>query len=115
MSTDALVERQPRSSICRIAEWRPIDGNPTLAGRCTVTFGGGWTIAGVPIFRRADGTLSAGVPSIPLLGADGTHLRDDSGKKRYLPIVTFESDEARTRWRDAIADALADAGIGGGP
>jgi hypothetical protein len=65
----------------------------------------------IPIFRRADGDLSAGTPSVPLMGADGTHLRGADGKKRYVPIVTFENEDARSRWNAAILAALADGGI----
>ena len=99
---------------CRLVEWRPIDNNPSLAGRCTITFSGGWTVSAIPIFWRKDGALSPGVPSTPILAADGTHARDDAGKKRYLAVITFENKEARARWDGAVLGALAAAGITGG-
>jgi len=115
-SVDLIARPHPTTtSGARLVEWRPSgDSASALAGRCTVTFSGGWTVSHIPIFRRDDGTLSPGVPSVPILGPDGTHARGDDGKRRYAPVISFENREARTRWNSAITGALNGAGIGGG-
>jgi hypothetical protein len=116
MSAITVIAPRPvdhhKTSVARLVEWRPVDANPSLVGRCTITFPGGWTVNSIPIFRRKDGTLSVGAPSTPVLASDGTHARDENGKKRYLPIITFENKEARQRWEAIVLAVLADAGIG---
>jgi hypothetical protein len=97
---------------CRVIDWKPFDTGG-LIGKATITFAGGWTVAGIPIFRRADGSLSAGTPDAPLVDASGNQLRDAEGKRRYSKIISFENAAARDRWNRAVLAALADAGIGG--
>lgn len=114
-SSTSAVSR-PASSVrrptpCRLLEWKPVNDNVSLVGRCTVCFSGGWIVSGVPIFRRADGSLSPGTPSVPLLDANGLQLRDEHGKRAYAAIIKFESREARDRWDDAILTALRDGGV----
>lgn len=105
------VSSARRTTVCRLLEWKPISDNPSLVGRCTVCFSGGWIVSGIPIFRRGDGTLSAGTPSVPLLDPNGVQLRDETGKRRYSAIITFETREARSRWNDAILAALSEGGV----
>ena len=102
----------PRSAPnCTLVEWRPTAGDSALIGRCTIRFAGGWTVAFIPIFRSQDGSLSAGVPSMPQLGSDGTHMRDQNGKKKYAPIISFADQDARARWNAAVLSALNAGGI----
>jgi hypothetical protein len=103
----------PRERIARMLEWRPAAGNSSLLGKATIRFNGGWIVTGVPIFRRADGSLSAGTPDAPLVGPDGVQLVDDAGKNRYARIISFETPESRRRWNDAVVDAVTAAGITG--
>jgi hypothetical protein len=113
-----IVARPQRPTItgtARLVDYRPTDGTSALAARCSVAFPGGWIVSQIPIFRRTDGSLSAGVPSLPILAADGSHARDADGKKRYAPIITFADAAARDRWNNAIIDALHAAGIGIAP
>ena len=72
-------------------------------------------ISDVPIFVSADGSLSVGTPSIPLVGPDGVQLRGQDGKRRYSQIIKFVTPEARQTWQAAVRTALAAAGIGAGP
>jgi hypothetical protein len=112
-----LVERRataPRqgSSVAKLLRWAPLTDNPSaLIGRANIGFAGGWQINNIPIFRTRDGRLSAGTPSTPLLTSDGVHMRDADNKKRYLPIVSFETNEARGRWNTTIITALREGGI----
>jgi len=105
----------PRSSDpCRLVEWKPL-ASGALLGKATIAFTGGWIVAGIPIFRRADGSLSAGGPDTPVVGSDGVQLRDGEGRRRYAKVISFETSEARERWNRAVLDALRVAGIGGAP
>ena len=97
---------------CRLVQWTPVDNNPSLVGRATIAFAGGWVVVGTPIFRRVDGSLSAGVPSSAQLDAEG-RIKIRDGKRQYTPILTFESAEAKARWQRMVRGALADAGIEG--
>jgi hypothetical protein len=105
----------PRERIARMLEWRPAAGTSSLLGKATIRFNGGWIVTGVPIFRRADGSLSAGTPDAPLVGPDGAQLVDDAGKRRYGKVISFDGSEARRRWNDAVVDAVIAAGITGAP
>jgi hypothetical protein len=112
MSDLALASPSTRRTTgCRLVEWRPVENNSSLVGRCTISFPGGWVVSGIPIFRDRNGGLSAGTPSIPLLDASGTPLLDANSKRRYSAIVTFETKDARQRWNDAVLGALTFGGI----
>jgi hypothetical protein len=110
------LHRTEEPRVARLIRWDPADGNPSLVGRATIAFSGGWIVNSIPVFRRTDGSLSAGPPSIPIVGTDGVHQRDaDSGKKRYAAVITFADADAKRRWDRTVVTALADAGIGGAP
>ena len=112
MPDDSRVLTRPAPA-CRLVQWQPAATPSSLIGWAAVSFPGGWRVGSIPVFRASDGALSVGVPSIPLSDQAGAPLRDQQGKKRYPPIITFENAEARSRWTDAIRAALAAAGIGG--
>jgi len=95
---------------CRLISWSPVDNSPSLIGRATIAFAGGWIIAGVPIFCRTDGSLSAGVPSTAQLDAEG-RIKVRDGKRQYTSCVSFESAEAKARWSRMVLAALTDAGV----
>ena len=94
-----------------LREWKPSTNPGSLAGKATVSFSGGWIVSNIPIFRRSDGSLSAGAPDMPLVGPDGTQLVGDDGKRRYAKVISFDTPAARTRWNDAIVHALHEAGV----
>lgn len=101
----------PRADrLCRLVRFEPwAYPNDRLVGHCYVDFGG-WQIHRIPIFRRKDGTLSAGVPNTPEVDRDGLQLRDENGKRRYAPLMSFSGD-GKARWERAVLQALCDAGI----
>jgi hypothetical protein len=109
----ALPVTTPGERACRLVEWKPGPGNSALAGRASIAFSGGWVISSIAIFRGTDGSLSAGVPSAPIIGPDGAQLLDVDGKRRYAQVISFETKAARERWNRAILGALAAAGIAG--
>jgi hypothetical protein len=98
---------------CRLIECKPWPfDNPSLIGHCTVAFSGGWVVHAIPVFRRADGSLSVGVPNAAQLDAEG-RIKQRDGKRDYKSILTFETTEARERWQRLVLGALAAAGITG--
>ena len=84
-----------------------------LIGHCSVAFAGGWVVHAFPIFRRDDGSLAGGVPSMPQLDRDGRVRVREDGKRVYTALLTFEDGEARHRWDRTVLSALGDAGITG--
>jgi hypothetical protein len=110
-----VATRRPESN-CRLVEWRPRAGDSasSLLGHAAVSFSGGWTVHGIPVFRSADGQMSVGVPQAAQLDADG-RVRLKDGKRLYSPVLSFETADARERWRRSVLGALAAGGIGGAP
>jgi hypothetical protein len=97
---------------CRLVEWTPWPfENPSLLGHVSVSFPGGWQVHRIPVFRAADGGLSVGVPSAAEIDRDG-HIKLRDGKREYQSVITFETNDARGRWRRMIMAALAEAGVG---
>jgi hypothetical protein len=109
-----LAPRPTATRTCRVTDWRPHDRGGALLGKCTVQLGG-MQVSDVPIFIAADGVLSVGTPSMPLVGADGVQLRDPDGKRRYSQVIKFLTAGAKATWSEAVLGALAAAGIGASP
>jgi hypothetical protein len=100
---------------CRLVEWKPWSlPNNSLTGHCSVAFAGGWMVHAIPVFRRADGSLSVGVPNAAQLDAEG-RIKQRDGKRQYTAVLSFETTEARERWQRLVLAALAAAGITGAP
>src|SRR4051812_6000377 len=108
-TTTALPVRQPGAG-ARLVEWKPRPASSSsLLGHATVDFTG-WLVHRVPIFRRGDGSLSAGTPSAPELDGEGRQ-RERDGKRQYWPVLTFANTEAKQRWERAVLAALDAGGI----
>ena len=80
----------------------------TLRGFATVQLPSGMIVADVGIHTDS-GRAWASPPSKPMLSRDGAVMRDDAGKVRYSPIITFASKELRNRFSAAIVDAMETA------
>ena len=87
-----------------ISDWKPLHRN-TLRGFLTAHLPSGLTLHEMSVHTR-DGTWWVTPASKPMLGKDGTALRDADGRIRYSPIVSFESRHARDRFTRAVLDAL---------
>jgi hypothetical protein len=97
---------------CRLMQWTPWPfPNPSLIGHCSIAFAGGWVVHRIPVFRKADGSLSAGTPDAADVDRDGRIKLKPDGKKSYGKVITFETNEARERWQRMIQVALAEAGV----
>jgi hypothetical protein len=109
----ALPERDARpppvATLVNRAPWT--QPNAHLLGYVEVVFFGGWNVRDIPIFKRSDGTLSAGMPSPRKLDRDGRIRLKADGKREHSAIISFTTDAARERWNSAIICVLADAGI----
>ena len=106
----------PRTErVARLIEWKPWPfENPSLIGHVTVSFAGGWEVREIPVFRRADGSLSVGAPEAAEIDRDGRVKLKADGKKSYRKLITFANNEARERWQRIVLSALAEGGIGPG-
>jgi len=104
-----LPVRQPGAG-ARLVKYEPWPfPNPSLIGHATVDFSG-WIVSKIPIFRRSDGSLSAGVPNAAEVDRDGRQKERD-GKKQYWSVITFVDGDAKERWMRAVLNALATGGI----
>jgi hypothetical protein len=86
-----------------ISDWKPLTRS-TLRGFLTAHLPSGMNLHHISVHYR-DGTWWVSPAGKPLLGADGTALRDADNKIRYAPIVSFEK-AARQRFSNAIIEAL---------
>jgi hypothetical protein len=112
MSSALTTERVERG--CRLIRWTPWPfPNNSLIGHATVSFAGGWQVHKIPVFKKADGSLSVGTPSAAELDSEG-RVRLRENKKVYSAVITFETNDARNRWQHLILAALAAAGVGQG-
>jgi hypothetical protein len=87
-----------------ISDWKSLERN-TLRGFCTVNLPSGLTLHEVAVHTR-EGHWWVMPAAKPMLSKDGTALRDDAGKIRYSPIVSFESRAARDRFNAVVLVAL---------
>jgi hypothetical protein len=76
-------------------------GNSTLIGHAEIDLDG-WIIPRIPIFRRPDGGLSAGTPTVS--------VPDDNAGRRFIPVFRFRGDGA-ARWSQMVIEALTNGGI----
>jgi hypothetical protein len=110
------VVAAPRTTACRLVSWTPWSfPNNALIGRCAIAFAGGLVVHRVPVFKRADGSLSVGTPDAPEIDGDGRVRLTADGKKQYAKVITFETTEGRERWQRMVLAALAAGGITGAP
>jgi hypothetical protein len=83
--------------------------NASLRGHCDIDFGG-WVVCEIPIFRRGDGSISAGSPSAAKVDAEGRQRVLPNCKRDWWSVIKFEGD-GRQRWERAILGALMAAEI----
>jgi hypothetical protein len=88
-----------------IADWKARSSG-TLVGFFSVSLPSGLDLHELMLHHR-DGSWWLSFPSKPMLGANGTALRDDSGKIRYsAPLVSFANRQARDRFTEQVLAAL---------
>jgi hypothetical protein len=78
----------------------------TLRGFVRARFPPRIIIAEISIHVGADGKAWASPPSRPMLDRDGAAMRDQDGKVRWQPLMTFASGKIRNAWSQHVIDAL---------
>jgi hypothetical protein len=83
-----------------------ISTSGSLVGFFTADLPSGLTLHELMLHHR-DGAWWISFPSKPMLGSDGTALRDERGKVRYSkPLIEFTNRKARDRFTTAVLDAM---------
>jgi hypothetical protein len=92
------------SAAVRILDWKPRSSG-ALRGFADVEFPSGAIFHEVGIFEK-NGRWWASPASKPQISREGTVLKDDRGKTKYLPVVSFVDKARRDLWSDAVVAAL---------
>lgn len=87
-----------------LIDWKPFQKN-TLKGFATIRLGKSMKIRDVGVHEK-DGKRWASLPSKPMIGGDGTAIRDDSGKIKYVAIVEWMNREAGDDFSQSVVDAI---------
>ena len=87
-----------------IEEFRAVTRN-TLRGFARVRLPSGMVIHDVAIHLK-DGRAWASPPGRPMIGRDGTQMRDRDGKVQFAPVITFSDRVTHDRFSDAVLAAL---------
>lgn len=78
----------------------------SLLGFVEARLASGMVISDITVHRKGE-KLWASPPSKPMIGSDGTVMRDQSsGKLRYTPVISFSDDKTRWRWSDSVVAAV---------
>jgi DNA-binding cell septation regulator SpoVG len=100
-----MTDQNTQPPAARIIEWRALRRN-SLLGFARVAFPSGMIISDITILSGERGPW-ASPPSKPQIDRDGVVIKDaTTGKVRYAAIIEFTSREHRTRWSDAVVEAL---------
>jgi hypothetical protein len=105
--TDTTTEAHPPAAAMQILDWRPVQKG-ALRGFAKVQLPSGMIVSDVTVLTSDRGPW-ASPPSKPMVGRDGTVMRDDAGKTKYSPIIEFASRERRDQFSAAVIAALTDA------
>jgi len=77
----------------------------TLVGFVRVRTPSGIVFHDVGVHKKGDSTW-ASPPSRPMIGRDGTLMRDAAGKIRYVSVIKFTSKEVRSKFSTLVIAAL---------
>jgi DNA-binding cell septation regulator SpoVG len=87
-----------------IEDWKPMRRG-ALLGFARVRFPSGMIVHDVTILTGERGAW-ASPPSKPMVTRDGTAMKDAAGKIRYSPVIEFTDKPTRTRWSNAVLEAM---------
>jgi hypothetical protein len=106
VSTQLDVSRQSHNAGLSCIGFKPITGSSTLKGFADLHIGL-WhlRIFGCACHAKGDKRWVQ-LPARPQLDKEGHAVRDDAGKVRYYPAISFDDDETRRRFSDAAIAAL---------
>jgi hypothetical protein len=86
-----------------ILEWKPMKRN-TLHGFVKIQLGA-LTISDCPI-HDTQGRKWCGLPSKPIITAEGTVKKGDDGKVKYVPLLQWATKAASDRFSDSVVLSL---------
>jgi hypothetical protein len=87
-----------------LVDWKPLIKG-SLRGFAKVRLGRSLLINDIPVLY-SNGRAWAGMPGKPLIGADGTGLRDDKGRQRYVSVLEWTKRESSDRFSEAVIAAI---------
>jgi len=87
-----------------LRDFRPVCRN-TLRGFAVVEVPPGLVIENVSLHKKGD-RIWVSLPARPLLDAEGRHMIDADGKKRYAPLLNWTSRELADRFSRAVIDLV---------
>lgn len=87
--------------------WKPLRKG-SLIGFASIAMPSGITIHEVSVLET-NGKFWASPPAKPMVDRGGCVLTDDSGKRKYSPIIEFADRDTRSRWSAAVIEALRTA------
>ena len=90
----------------RLLGWRPVSKN-SLLGFAKVQFSSGLTIDEIAV-HRAGSRVWASPPSRPWIENDIV-MRDEYGKPRYQPLISFANHGVQASWSRQVLRAVRDA------
>jgi len=93
------------SASIQVTEWTPRSSGGALRGFAGVVTPSGYVFNECGIFEQ-NGRWWASPSSKPMIGRDGVALKDEKGKVKYAPVVSFTDKNTRNRWSDAVIAAL---------
>ena len=87
--------------------WKPLRKG-SLVGFVSITMPSGITIHEVSVLET-NGKFWASPPSKPMIDRNGVVMIDDAGKRRYSALIEFVDRDTRSRWSNAVIEALRTA------
>lgn len=87
-----------------LLEWRSLKKN-SLRGFATVRIGKALKVSDISV-HCSNGKRWASLPSKPQINKDGVVLREDSGKIKYTPCVSWMDKESSERFSEAVIAAI---------
>ena len=87
-----------------VSDWKPLCKG-ALRGFLTATLPSGLVIHEISVLV-SNGNAWCSPPSKPMLDRNGRVMLDDGGRRRYSPVIEFQSKELRARFSDAVIAAL---------
>jgi hypothetical protein len=92
------------SAAIRITDWKPVPKG-ALLGFAKIEMPSGMILIDCTILTGANGPW-ASPPGKPMVGSDGTVVKDADNRIIYTGVVDFVSREKRNQWSQAVVAAL---------
>lgn len=87
-----------------LLEWKSLKKN-SLRGFATVRIGKAMKVSDIPV-HCSNGRRWASLPSKPLIDSAGIAVRDERGKIKYIPIISWTEKESADRFSEAVISAI---------